>query len=195
MGLVILNYGKETRTTSDLTPHSPKLPYHSNMSTLNQVDPKKRLQAAAFESYILWRNFVPQSGDKWRYLSYSWFAVRAVTRFLWAKNVSVSAMSRQHVAKLSHSFQSGRQDVESRNMTGSSRPSSSVTEMTTAGIGEMIQNDRRVNLLEISSDLGLSYGSVQHVVSDVLGYSKTVLRNHPPRPGSMDKDLISTKMG
>ncbi|GFT09966.1 hypothetical protein TNCV_1114301 [Trichonephila clavipes] len=42
-------------------------------------------------------------------------------------------------------------------------------------IEEMIHNDHRVTLREISSELGLSYGSVQHIVSDVLRYSKTVL--------------------
>ncbi|GFW40856.1 uncharacterized protein TNCV_4369041 [Trichonephila clavipes] len=65
-----------------------------------------------------------------------WFRleVRAVIRFLWANNMSASAMSRQHVAKLCHSFQSGRQDVESRSMTGSSRQSSSTTEISTAQI-------------------------------------------------------------
>ncbi|GFX60315.1 uncharacterized protein TNCV_4740711 [Trichonephila clavipes] len=57
----------------------------------------------------------------------------------------------------------------------------------------MIQNDRRLTLREISSELGLSYGAVQHIVSDVLRYSKTVQRNHPWRPGSMDTDLIFTK--
>ncbi|GFT28830.1 hypothetical protein TNCV_3585461 [Trichonephila clavipes] len=64
-------------------------------------------------------------------------------------------------------------DVETRKM--SFRPSSSTTENTTARIGEMIQNDRRVTVGEIPSELGLSYGSVQHIVSDVLRYSKTVL--------------------
>ncbi|GFW16969.1 uncharacterized protein TNCV_2760971 [Trichonephila clavipes] len=43
------------------------------------------------------------------------------------------------------------------------RPSSSTTEITTARIGEMIQNDRRVNLCELLSELGLSYDSVQHI--------------------------------
>ncbi|GFV66555.1 uncharacterized protein TNCV_3894481 [Trichonephila clavipes] len=73
--------------------------------------------------------------------NWSRLEVRAVIRFLWAKNVSASAMSRQHVAKFCHSFQSGRLDIESRNMTGSGRSSSSMTEITTARIGEMIQND------------------------------------------------------
>ncbi|GFX77609.1 hypothetical protein TNCV_1752201 [Trichonephila clavipes] len=83
-------------------------------------------------------------------------------------------MIRQYVAKLCHSFQSGRRDVESRSMTGSDRPSSSTTEITTVRIGEMIQNDRRVTV-QHPSELELSYCSLQHVVSDVLRYSKTVL--------------------
>ncbi|GFY34714.1 hypothetical protein TNCV_4701951 [Trichonephila clavipes] len=91
-----------------------------------------------------------------------------------AKNVSASALRRQHVAKFCHSFQSGRQDVESRNMTGN-WSSSSTTEITTARIGEMIQKDRRVTLPEIFSEVGLNYGSLEHIVSDVLRFPKTVL--------------------
>ncbi|GFU52866.1 hypothetical protein TNCV_2254821 [Trichonephila clavipes] len=37
------------------------------------------------------------------------------------------AIRRQHVAKWRHSFQSGRDNVENRNMTRSDRPSSSTT--------------------------------------------------------------------
>ncbi|GFV76899.1 hypothetical protein TNCV_689691 [Trichonephila clavipes] len=91
----------------------------------------------------MWRNFVSPEGRQMALLviqlvcglvvkSTSWFRtiemvrllenwsrleVRAVIRFLWAKNVSVSAMSRPHVVKLCHSFQSDREDVESHNMT------------------------------------------------------------------------------
>ncbi|GFW97166.1 hypothetical protein TNCV_631711 [Trichonephila clavipes] len=57
--------------------------------------------------------------------------VGAIIRFLWVKNVSASAMSRRNVAKLCHCFQSGRQYVESHNMTRSDRPSSSTTEIVT----------------------------------------------------------------
>ncbi|GFX15158.1 hypothetical protein TNCV_2708631 [Trichonephila clavipes] len=38
----------------------------------------------------------------------------------------------------------------------------------------MVQNDQRVTLREISLEMGLSYGSVQHIVSDVWRYSKMV---------------------
>ncbi|GFX14255.1 histone-lysine N-methyltransferase SETMAR [Trichonephila clavipes] len=68
--------------------------------------------------------------------------VRTVIRFLCAKNVSVSvihsqiveiygeeAISKQHVAKRCHSFQSGRQDIENRNMAGNGWPSSSRHEL------------------------------------------------------------------
>ncbi|GFW97103.1 hypothetical protein TNCV_2697251 [Trichonephila clavipes] len=84
-------------------------------------------------------------------------------------------MSKQHVAKWRQSCQSSREDAESCSMAGSSRPSSSTTEINTARIGEMIQNARRLTLCEISSELALSYGTVQHIVSDVLRYSKTLL--------------------
>ncbi|GFW14737.1 hypothetical protein TNCV_1562001 [Trichonephila clavipes] len=84
-------------------------------------------------------------------------------------------MSRQHEAKLWGYFQSARQYIESRYITESSRSSSSMTEITMARIGEMLQNGRWVTLREISSELGQSYGSVQHIVSDVLPYSMTVL--------------------
>ncbi|GFV02891.1 uncharacterized protein TNCV_3610201 [Trichonephila clavipes] len=72
--------------------------------------------------------------------SWTRLEVRAGIRFLWVKNVSSSEMSR-HVAKLCHSFQSGRQDIENRNMTGNGRPGSSTTEISMARIEEMIQND------------------------------------------------------
>ncbi|GFS67978.1 histone-lysine N-methyltransferase SETMAR [Trichonephila clavipes] len=77
------------------------------------------------------------------------FGKRAVIRFLWAKNVSAcdsqivevygeEAIDRQHVAKWRRSFQSGRHDVENRNMTGSDQLSSSMTEINTAQVEEMI---------------------------------------------------------
>ncbi|GIY78641.1 histone-lysine N-methyltransferase SETMAR [Caerostris darwini] len=124
--------------------------------------------------------------------NWSRLEVRAVIRFLWAKNMSSfdihsqivevhgkEAMSIQNVAKWCRSFQSGRQDVESRNMAGSGRASSSTTETNTARVEEMIQNDRRVTLREILSELGLNFGNVQHIVSDVLLYSKVCARRVP----------------
>ncbi|GFT26459.1 hypothetical protein TNCV_3603251 [Trichonephila clavipes] len=70
--------------------------------------------------------------------NWSRLALQAVIRFLWANNVSSSAMCRQHVTKLRHSYQSGRQDAKNY-MTGSGRPISSTTEIHTARIGKCFQ--------------------------------------------------------
>ncbi|GFU74021.1 hypothetical protein TNCV_1641471 [Trichonephila clavipes] len=56
----------------------------------------------------------------------------------------------------------------------------------------MIQNVRWVTLHEILSELGLSYDSAQHAISDVARYFKTVLRNHPPRPDFYQDGLSKT---
>ena len=66
--------------------------------------------------------------------------------------------------------------MENHNRAASGRPSSSTTEINTARVEEMIQNDRRVTLRAIASELGLSYGTVQRIVSDVLRYSKVCAR-------------------
>ncbi|KFM63570.1 Histone-lysine N-methyltransferase SETMAR, partial [Stegodyphus mimosarum] len=122
--------------------------------------------------------------EKWSHIE-----VRAVIRFLWAKNVAASeihrqivevygdkAMSRQQVAKWSRSYQAGREDVENRNMEASGRPSSSRTDIDTARVEEIIEGDRRVTVREIASELDLSYGNVQRIVTDKLRYSKVRAR-------------------
>ncbi|GFS95148.1 histone-lysine N-methyltransferase SETMAR [Nephila pilipes] len=87
--------------------------------------------------------------EKW-----SRIEVRAVIRFLWAKNAAESkihrqifevymdkSMSSQQVAKWCRSFQAGREHVENRNMEASGRPSSSRTDINTARVEEIIQRD------------------------------------------------------
>ncbi|GFS81889.1 histone-lysine N-methyltransferase SETMAR [Nephila pilipes] len=124
--------------------------------------------------------------EKW-----SRIEVRAVIRFLWAKNgaseihrqiVEVygdKAMSRQQVAKWCRSFQAGREHVENRNMEASGRPSSSRTDINTARVEEIIQRDRRVTVREIASELDLSYGNVQRIVTAELRYSKVCVHLVP----------------
>ncbi|XP_035216761.1 uncharacterized protein LOC118190194 [Stegodyphus dumicola] len=118
--------------------------------------------------------------EKW-----SRIEVRAVIRFLWAKNVAASeihrqivevygdkAMSRQQLVKWCRSYQAGREHVENRNMEASSRPSSSRTDISTARVEEINQRDRRVTVRETASELDLSYGNVQRIATDELRYSK-----------------------
>ncbi|GFV54776.1 histone-lysine N-methyltransferase SETMAR [Trichonephila clavipes] len=111
-----------------------------------------------------------------RYLQ-NWFRLeeRAVIRFLWGKNVSASGihnqivevygdelMSRQHVANGVALF---NQQVENLNMAESSWVRSSTTKIIMARVKEIIPNDRRVTVREISSELGLIYDSVLCIVS------------------------------
>ncbi|GFU22156.1 histone-lysine N-methyltransferase SETMAR [Nephila pilipes] len=81
-------------------------------------------------------------------------------------------MSRQQVAKWCRSFQAGREHVENRNMEASGRPSFSRTNINTARVEEIIQRDRRVTVRKIASELDLSYGNVQRIITDELRYSK-----------------------
>ncbi|XP_035212130.1 protein GVQW3-like [Stegodyphus dumicola] len=116
-----------------------------------------------------------RSLEKW-----SRVQVRALIRFLWAKNVAASeihrqiievygdkAMSRQQVAKWCRSYQAGREHVKNRNMEASGRPSSSRTDFNTARVEEIIQTDRQVTVREIAAELDLNYGNVQPMSCDI----------------------------
>ncbi|GFT63953.1 histone-lysine N-methyltransferase SETMAR [Nephila pilipes] len=61
-------------------------------------------------------------------------------------------------------------------MEARGRPSSSRTDINTARDEEIIQRDRRVTVREIASELYLSYGNVQSIVTDELRYSKVCAR-------------------
>ncbi|GFS79638.1 histone-lysine N-methyltransferase SETMAR [Nephila pilipes] len=51
-------------------------------------------------------------------------------------------------------------------MEASGRPSSSRTDINTARVEEIIQRDRRETVREIASELDLSYGNIQRIVTD-----------------------------
>ncbi|GFU18576.1 esterase OVCA2 [Nephila pilipes] len=82
------------------------------------------------------------------------------------------ATSRQRAAKWCRYFQADKEHVENRNMEASGRPSSSRTDINMARVEKIIQRDRRVTVREIASELDLSYGNVQRIVTDELRYSK-----------------------
>ncbi|GFU22986.1 histone-lysine N-methyltransferase SETMAR [Nephila pilipes] len=68
-------------------------------------------------------------------------------------------------------------------MEASGRPSSSRMDINTARVVEIIQRDRRLTVREIASELGLSYGNVQCIVTDELRYSKVCARWIPRNSG------------
>ncbi|XP_035215355.1 uncharacterized protein LOC118188937 [Stegodyphus dumicola] len=86
---------------------------------------------------------------------------------------------------------SGREHVGNRNIEASSRPSSSRTDINTARVEEIIQRDRRVTVREIASELDLSYGNVQRIVTDELRYSKVCARWVPR---ALSAELKATRM-
>ena len=81
-------------------------------------------------------------------------------------------MSTQQVVKWCRSYEAGREHVENCNLKASGRPSSSRTDINAAHVKEIIQRDRRVTVHAIASELDLSYGNVQRIVTDELRYSK-----------------------
>ncbi|GFT62976.1 histone-lysine N-methyltransferase SETMAR [Nephila pilipes] len=75
-------------------------------------------------------------------------------------------------------------------MEASGRPSSSRTDINTARVEEIIQRDRRVTVREIASELDLSYGNVQRIVTDELRYSKVCACRVPRQSTSGDDEKL-----
>lgn len=71
-------------------------------------------------------------------------------------------MSRQFVAKLSHLFKSGRNNVEGRHTGKSELQSSSTADVSSVHVDKLIQQDRKITLHHTASQLELSYSSFQH---------------------------------
>ena len=79
-------------------------------------------------------------------------------------------LSRTQVYDWHKKFSDGRQSVE--NETHARRPRTSINEANIRAIREMIKGDRRLIIREISTHVGISYGSTQSIISDDLGYRK-----------------------
>ncbi|GLV46442.1 hypothetical protein CBL_20781 [Carabus blaptoides fortunei] len=109
--------------------------------------------------------------------------LRSIIRFLNAKKVSPIDIHRQlvevygekcmdvkNVRKWCREFSEDRENVHDEQRSG--RPS--LPESTVARIDEMVRNNRRITLHEISKGLNgeCGYFSVQNILSEVLGYHK-----------------------
>jgi len=69
----------------------------------------------------------------------------------------------------------------------SGRPSTSNTDENVKKVKEMVLENRHTSLREISSELGIAYGTAQHIVVDVLGMRRVAARLVP-------KDLNCTEL-
>src|ERR1043166_8304979 len=112
---------------------------------------------------------------------------RSVIRFLWTKHVSAAeihrqlvevygetVMSRQHVAEWCRKFAAGREKVTDEDRSG--RPSTATTDLNTARVEELIQDNRRITIRHMTEELGMSFGSVRHILHDILQYRKVCSR-------------------
>ena len=77
-----------------------------------------------------------------------------------------STMSKTQAYEWYKEFKAGRTVVD--DLPRSGRPSTSVTDKNIEKVKEIVLKDRRVSIREIAADLGVSFGSVQSVIHDVL---------------------------
>ena len=88
-----------------------------------------------------------------------------------------SALSRTRAYEWYKDFKSGRTVVE--DLPRSGRPSTSNTDENVKKVKEIVLENRHTSLREISSELGISYGTAQHIVVDVLGMRRVAARLVP----------------
>ena len=68
----------------------------------------------------------------------------------------------------------GREDIDDDHRSG--RPSTSCNEETEAAVLAIVKQDRRVSVQMIATQVGISYGSAQSILTDRLGLSKLCAR-------------------
>ena len=88
-----------------------------------------------------------------------------------------SAMSKTRVYKRYKRFQDGREDVEDDERPG--RPSTSTTNENVEKVKEMVTNDRRITIIEVVGDVGISIGSCHEICSNVLGMKRVAAKFVP----------------
>jgi histone-lysine N-methyltransferase SETMAR len=123
---------------------------------------------------------------------------RAIIFFLWKKGRKNSeivadllevfgtlAATKATVQKWVSRFKDGRESLEDDPRSG--RPTTSVSDENVGRVEELVELDRRVTLRELSDQLGISFGSIQEIVSDRLGFSKICARWVPRLLGPMQK--------
>lgn len=88
-----------------------------------------------------------------------------------------STMSKTQAYEWYKEFKAGRTVVD--DLPRSGRPSTSVTDENIEKVKKIVLEDRRVSIREIAADLGVSFGSVQSVMHDVLGMRRVEARLVP----------------
>lgn len=83
-------------------------------------------------------------------------------------------LSRSQVYDWVNKFKGGRETVE--NESHNRRPRTSLTNENICAVRELLENDRRLTIDEIASEVGISHGSVHSIVTEHLGFRKICAR-------------------
>lgn len=85
-----------------------------------------------------------------------------------------ATLSQNRVYTWVREFRDGRERVE--NESHDRRPRTSLTNDNIRAVRELIEGDRRLTIEQIVSEVGISYGSVQSIITDQLGFRKISAR-------------------
>jgi transposase len=77
----------------------------------------------------------------------------------------------------SEQFRSGSESIDDEERSG--RPSTSCTDEDISKMNEMIRSNRRLTIREIADDLNISFGSVQHILTNVLSMKRVAAKFVP----------------
>lgn len=104
-----------------------------------------------------------------------WEGVKNTEIFLRLRNQFGSeCLSRAAVFKWAKAFKDGRETVE--NEPHDRRPRTSITPDNIRRVEQIILEDRRMNVRDISAELGISIGSVESIIHEHLQYRKVTAR-------------------
>lgn len=125
---------------------------------------------------------------------------RAVIKFLTKENVSPKeiaermeqvygqdAPSYSTVKKWAALFRMGRTELEDDPRSG--RPSTAITEANVEKIEKMVMQDRRLKVLQIAAEVGLSYGTVEKILHERLHLTKVSARWVPRNLSSLNREF------
>jgi len=71
-------------------------------------------------------------------------------------------------------FKDGNTRVTNKACSG--RPSTAVTDVNIANTAELLENDRRLTLRELSASLNISFECIQHIVTEILQMHRVCAR-------------------
>ena len=123
---------------------------------------------------------------------------RAVIRFFTLKNLGHNEIHNQllevygndapslsTVKYWSQQFRFGRKSIHDEERTG--RPPEGCTNENVDHIAKLIEEDKRIKIKQISTIVGLSNGTVHHIIHELLGHSKLTARWVPKMLSLFDK--------